>query len=99
MSGLVLSPALVAAGIALLFGLVVGSFANVVIHRLPLEQSIVSPPLPLPPLWRRDQTLAEHSRVFVAVPARAMRELPRADLRAVPHGGGRARPRLRPDRG
>ncbi|MBP6703914.1 MAG: prepilin peptidase [Vicinamibacteria bacterium] len=44
MSGLVLSPALVAAGIALLFGLVVGSFANVVIHRLPLEQSIVSPP-------------------------------------------------------
>jgi leader peptidase (prepilin peptidase)/N-methyltransferase len=44
MSGFVLSPALVAAGIALLFGLVVGSFANVVIHRLPLEQSIVSPP-------------------------------------------------------
>ena len=44
MSGLVLSPALVAAGIALLFGLVVGSFANVVIYRLPLEQSIVFPP-------------------------------------------------------
>lgn len=43
MSQLVLSPALVAAGIALLFGLVVGSFANVVIYRLPLEQSIVFP--------------------------------------------------------
>lgn len=43
MSGIVLSPALAAAGIALLFGLVVGSFANVVIYRLPLEQSIVFP--------------------------------------------------------
>src|SRR5882724_11728579 len=28
----------------LMFGCIVGSFLNVVIHRLPLEQSIVSPP-------------------------------------------------------
>lgn len=34
---------LFAAFSALLFGLLVGSFANVVIHRLPLEQSIVFP--------------------------------------------------------
>src|SRR5690242_20414578 len=43
MPGLVLSPALVAAFIALLFGLIVGSFANVVIYRLPLAQSIAFP--------------------------------------------------------
>lgn len=43
MTGLVLSPALVASFIALLFGLIVGSFANVVIYRLPLERSIVFP--------------------------------------------------------
>src|SRR5690242_20414579 len=43
MPGLVLSPALVAAFIALLFGLIVGSFANVVIYRLPLDQSIAFP--------------------------------------------------------
>ena len=30
--------------VALLFGLLVGSFLNVVIHRVPLGQSIVSPP-------------------------------------------------------
>lgn len=44
MPGLLLPPESVLAAIALLFGLVVGSFANVVIHRLPLGQSIVFPP-------------------------------------------------------
>ena len=39
----ILSPALVAAFIALMLGLIVGSFANVVVHRLPLDQSIVLP--------------------------------------------------------
>ncbi len=48
MTGLVLSPALVASFIALLFGLIVGSFANVVIYRLPLERSIVFPPSSCP---------------------------------------------------
>lgn len=43
MSGLVMTPALLAASAALIFGLIVGSFANVVIHRLPLEQSVVFP--------------------------------------------------------
>ena len=43
MPGFVLSPAILAASIALLFGLIVGSFANVVIHRLPLGESIVFP--------------------------------------------------------
>jgi leader peptidase (prepilin peptidase)/N-methyltransferase len=43
MPGFVLSPAILAALIAMLFGLIVGSFANVVIHRLPLGQSIVYP--------------------------------------------------------
>lgn len=43
MPGFVLSPAILAATVALLFGLIVGSFANVVIHRLPLGQSVVFP--------------------------------------------------------
>jgi len=43
MPGFVLSPAILAATIALPFGLIVGSFANVVIHRLPLGQSVVFP--------------------------------------------------------
>ena len=43
MTGLPLSPHLVAILIAFPFGLLVGSFANVVIYRLPLEQSIVFP--------------------------------------------------------
>ncbi len=43
MPGFVLSPVILAASIALLLGLIVGSFANVVIHRLPLGESIVFP--------------------------------------------------------
>lgn len=43
MPGFVLSPAILAASIASLFGLIVGSFANVVIHRLPLGESVVFP--------------------------------------------------------
>ncbi len=43
MTGLPLSPYPVAILIAFLFGLLAGSFANVVIYRLPLEQSIVFP--------------------------------------------------------
>lgn len=43
MPGFVLSPAILAASTAVLFGLIVGSFANVVIHRLPLGESIVFP--------------------------------------------------------
>ncbi len=43
MTGIVLTQAPIAAAVALLFGLIVGSFANVVIHRLPLGQSIVFP--------------------------------------------------------
>ena len=39
----VLSPDVAAALVSGLFGLIVGSFANVVIYRLPLEQSIVFP--------------------------------------------------------
>jgi len=37
-------PDLVAALLVIPFGLIVGSFANVVIHRLPLDESIVFPP-------------------------------------------------------
>lgn len=43
MPGLVITPALIAASVALLVGLIVGSFANVVIYRLPLGQSVVFP--------------------------------------------------------
>jgi len=43
MPGTLISVAFAAALAAFFYGLVVGSFANVVIHRLPLEQSIVFP--------------------------------------------------------
>lgn len=43
MPGLLLPPDVLVALMAVPFGLIVGSFANVVIHRLPLEQSIVFP--------------------------------------------------------
>lgn len=44
MPGFLTSVAFIAALIALPFGLIVGSFANVVIHRLPLGESVVFPP-------------------------------------------------------
>ncbi len=38
----------VVAGVAALFGLIFGSFINVVAHRVPLEKSVVSPPSACP---------------------------------------------------
>ena len=63
------------------FGCIVGSFLNVCIHRMPLGQSIVSPPSHCPHCkysipWYLNMPLAD-----LAVSARQMPELRRADLR------------------
>ncbi|EGQ63361.1 hypothetical protein GGI1_18899, partial [Acidithiobacillus sp. GGI-221] len=34
-----------------LLGLLVGSFLNVVVHRVPRRESIIHPRVPLPTLW------------------------------------------------
>ena len=52
------------------FGCMVGSFLNVCIHRLPLGQSIVSPPLALSALPVFDSLVPQHSTGDMAVFAR-----------------------------
>lgn len=38
-----------------IFGIVIGSFLNVCIYRLPLHESIITAPLPLYDLWEEAQ--------------------------------------------
>ncbi len=57
-----LGPALVSAGFVFAFGACVGSFVNVVVHRLPLGMSLMSPPSRCPVCGRR---LAIHENLPV----------------------------------
>ena len=74
-----------------LLGLIVGSFANVCIHRLPRRHSVVTPPsrcprcgAPIRP-WDNVPVLS-----YLALGGRC-RALPRPHLAALPAGGGRER--------
>ena len=64
-----------AAALAGVFGLIIGSFLNVVAYRLPRGESLSLPALALPELRHADQALRQRAGALVAVAARA---LPRA---------------------
>ena len=65
-----------------LFGLLIGSFLNVVIWRVPRRESIVRPPSHCPQLRRRDRALRQHPGALVARPARPLPALRRRGSRS-----------------
>ena len=69
-------------------GLVVGSFLNVVIHRLPRDESIVHPSSHCPSCQRAGALVRQPAAALVPVAARALPRLRRAHLAAL--SGGRA---------
>ena len=77
---------------ALLLGLVVGSFANVCIHRLPRRESVVFPPSRCPACGALIQARDNVPVARLAAPARPLPCVPRPDLLALPRGRGRERP-------
>ena len=62
-------------------GLLVGSFLNVVIYRLPRGESLVRPGVALPGLRDAGQAVRQHPGRLVAAPARALPQLRGADQR------------------
>ena len=71
-----------------LLGAMVGSFLNVVIHRVPLGESVVAAPLALRRLRDPDRLLGQHPDRLVAGAQRALSSLRRADLGALSDSGG-----------
>ena len=69
-----------AAALAGAFGLLVGSFLNVVAYRLPRGESLAFPALALPELRHADQALRQRPGALVAAAARALPRVRRADL-------------------
>jgi len=62
-----------------LLGACVGSFLNVVIHRVPRRESILYPPQPLPTLRHQLALAAQPAADQLAAAARLLRRLPAAD--------------------
>jgi leader peptidase (prepilin peptidase)/N-methyltransferase len=80
---------------AALCGLVIGSFLNVVIHRVPLRQSVVTPRSACPSCGT---TLAERDNIpgaLLGAPQGAVPHLHGADLRPIPARRARHRRALR----
>ena len=69
-----------------LLGLAIGSFLNVVISRVPANESLVRPPSHCPACGRSDQKPAQHSVARLAAAPRSLRRLPRPDQRALSAG-------------
>ena len=86
-------PGLVA-GMCAVLGLMIGSFLNVVAHRVPRGESVVSPPSACPGCG--EPIRARHNVPVLGWlrPARAVLRLWRRDQCAVPPGGGRYAPLL-----
>jgi hypothetical protein len=59
------------------FGCIVGSFLNVCIHRMPLDQSLISPPFALSPLPIQHPLVPQRAAGDLALAEGAMCELPR----------------------
>ena len=68
-------------------GCITGSFLNVCIYRMPLEQSVVSPPSHCPHCNYSIPFLSEHSARDLARVARQMQKLRSADFIALLHRG------------
>ena len=77
-----------------LLGAMVGSFLNVVIHRVPLGESIVAPRSRCPRCETQIARLGQRPDRLVAGPAGALPPLRGADLRALPDRGGAHRAHL-----
>ena len=60
------SGAVVGIGSSACFGLLIGSFLNVVVYRVPAGRSIVSPPSACPQLRHRDPAVRQHPGAVVA---------------------------------
>ena len=76
--------------VAVLFGLVVGSFLNVVIHR-GRAASRWWARIPLPALWGVHPDPGQHSPVSIHAAPRAVQELQGTHIRALPSCGGNDR--------
>ena len=86
------APLLILAGV---LGLAVGSFLNVVIHRVPRGESLLRPGSHCPHCAARRPRPAQRAGAQLAAAARPVRRLPGADQRPLPAGRGRHRGAVR----
>lgn len=84
------------AALALLFGLVVGSFLNVCIYRIPLGISVAKGRLLLPRLRGEDRMVRQRPPAELSCAARPLPALRGPDFSAVSRRGGRQRPAVAP---